>query len=104
MFLMLEPQATGNLGERPLGIKRHVHEYVVLDGGLEPPQLACADCGRALCAWDANYREHATVAEEPIEALGPLFGPFAATLDEPLVHRVYACPGCGRRLDSEVCP
>jgi acetone carboxylase gamma subunit len=77
-----------------------VHEYLfIADGGLH-----CAGCRHRLCAVSENYRLAATVIDEPIDSLGPMFGGMERTIDETIVFRAYHCPSCGRRLDAEVCP
>jgi uncharacterized protein (UPF0212 family) len=77
-----------------------IHEYVDLDAG----RLRCAACGQDLGDAHAGYRAATVTIDEPVAALGALFAGMTDTVDEQIVFRTYNCPGCGRRLDAEICP
>jgi hypothetical protein len=82
-----------------------IHENVVLVREGPEVRFACAWCRADLGPAAESYRDYTIVAERPIGALGErLYGGMESSLDEQIVFRTYGCPGCGARLDAEVCP
>jgi len=68
---------------------------VVVDD--EDQYAACADCQTVITPMTNNWKDHAAVTKRPVEAAG-------ANRDAGSEFRLreFACPNCGRLLDTEV--
>ena len=64
--------------------------------------LACGACGAVLGAATGNWKDGALVSELPIEQANLLCPDPARLIDDDVVFRQFACPGCVRLLDGEV--
>jgi N-methylhydantoinase B len=80
----------------------HLTEYLdlVMVGGA--PHLACARCGRVLCAACENYKAHALRIDRPIQAANPLIGDPGRFIDAAVQFRQFYCPACGGLIENEV--
>jgi N-methylhydantoinase B len=82
----------------------HALETVAVRRVDGAPALCCAQCGEILGSVAEGYRDGCGWLESELPSIDPeLFLDPATQLDEPLVLRHYACPGCAALLDSDVC-
>jgi N-methylhydantoinase B len=72
---------------------------VARDGGAV---LACDSCGTVLSPSGANWKDGALVGERKVEEGNANLLPPERLIDDDVVLREFACPGCARLLDSEV--
>ncbi len=61
--------------------------------------IACRDCGHALCTTEHPWKDHAVLDESPLhEAGGSAYG----SAGKDVLLRRFHCPSCGSSLDAEV--
>ncbi len=58
--------------------------------------------GEALCAADENYKEYCTSLESDIAGVNPYAIDPWTFVEEEVVFRTYACPGCGVMLATRI--
>ena len=79
-----------------------VHEYVALrkaPSGMA--LLVCRCCDRVLGSSERSYKAALLVDAAPVTSL-PLVGDPARFIDDSMVVRRYACPGCGTLMATEI--
>lgn len=64
--------------------------------------ICCADCGTALSPADENWKTGAARTELPLAEVNALIPDPGRFLDDKVVARQFACPGCRRLMDSEI--
>ena len=79
---------------------RAVNEFmrVVDDGGSAVIQCAC---GQILCDASRNFKDGTLMEEGLVKEAGPHVNEFDVA--QRFVFRQFYCPGCLRRLETEVC-
>jgi N-methylhydantoinase B len=80
---------------------RSVHEYIVATDRAESRVLACVVCGARLSDYAGRFKYGLLAHDEEIGDLPGFIDP-AIMLDDHVVLRQYACPGCGTLMASEV--
>ena len=81
--------------------ERLVHEYVVardLDGHRV---LACVKCGERLSGYSGSYKRGALMDEVPVTHIPSSPDP-ARYIDDVMVFRRFACPGCLTQLSTDI--
>jgi N-methylhydantoinase B len=86
----------------PAGDERPVMAGVFLRGeGLER-QLLCRSCRTPLGNGSESYKRYASTLEQPLTAANSCIEDPELWVDDPLVLRLFLCPGCGTLLEVEV--
>lgn len=81
--------------------ERPVHEYVVAADRDGERILACSKCGERLGGYSESYKNGALVGEIPVAHIPTAPDP-ARFLDDEMVLRLFACPGCLTQISAEV--
>jgi N-methylhydantoinase B len=71
---------------------------IVPEGGSAVIQCVC---GQILCDATANFKEGTLMEEGPVKEAGPHVNEFDVA--QRFVFRQFYCPGCLRRLETEIC-
>jgi N-methylhydantoinase B len=69
---------------------------------LRDGALSCGSCGTVLAPADGNWKDGALVNELSVQEGNLLCPDPTRFVDEEVVFRQFACPGCVRMLDTEV--
>jgi N-methylhydantoinase B len=81
-----------------------VHEYVALrTAPTGAATLVCRCCDRVLGGSDRSYKAGLLIDVSPVTSL-PLVEDPARFIDDAMVVRRYACPGCGVLMATEIAP
>jgi N-methylhydantoinase B len=83
------------------GAARSVHEYVIETDAEGRRVLACAGCGHVLSDYRGRFKRGLVTTDTELGSLPGFIDP-AIMLDDHVVLRQYACPGCGVLIASEV--
>jgi acetone carboxylase gamma subunit len=73
---------------------RRISETLVADGGM----IRCRSCNDALAPVGEGWKAHAALSSVSVRGL-PGAG---SAVEERVVLRRFACPGCGALLDTEI--
>jgi N-methylhydantoinase B len=85
-----------------LSAARAVAESLVLLKVGHETLLGCSRCGEALCAADENYKESCVLHESDIATVNPYAIDPRTFIEEEVIFRSYACPGCGVMLATGI--
>jgi N-methylhydantoinase B len=85
-----------------LAAARPVAENLILAQRGKEKLLGCGRCGEALCHAAENYKDHCAVLEGPVTSVNPYAIDPQTFVDETVVFRQYACPGCGVMLATGI--
>jgi len=85
-----------------LAAARPVAESLVLAKAGSETLLGCRRCGEALCAANENYKEYCARTEDVVASVNPYAIDPKTFVDEDVVFRAYACPGCGMMLATGI--
>jgi N-methylhydantoinase B len=80
---------------------RAVHEYVVARDAQGERILACGKCGERLAGYSGSYKAGALMHEGPVTQIPSAPDP-ARFIDDPMVLRRFACPGCLTQIATEI--
>jgi len=81
--------------------ERLVHEYVMAKDMGDERVLACSKCGERLAAYSDSYKRGALMNEVPVTYIPSAPDP-ARYIDDAMVLRRYACPGCFTQLSTDI--
>lgn len=81
---------------------RIVAEGLVLAKSAGETLLGCRRCGTALCQASENYKEHCASSESALADVNPYGIDPRTFVEEEVVFRSYACPGCGIMLATGI--
>jgi len=62
----------------------------------------CADCDTDLGQLTENYKHRCLRDDLPVSKSNPLVGKPDRFIDDPVVFRIFYCPGCGSQIDNEI--
>jgi len=85
-----------------LAAARPVAESLVLAKAGSETLLGCRRCGEALCAANENYKKYCACTEDVVASVNPYAIDPKTFVDEDVVFRAYACPGCGVMLTTGI--
>lgn len=95
----------GPRGTRPklnLAAARPVAENLVLAKVGAETLLGCRRCAEVLCAANENYKDYCARIEDAVTSANPYAIDPKTFVDEAVVFRSYACPGCGVMLATGI--
>ncbi|MCT2557520.1 hydantoinase B/oxoprolinase family protein [Tsuneonella sp. YG55] len=78
-----------------------IHEYVVATDRNGERVLACAKCGERLAGFSGSYKDGALVTEVAITTIPSAPDP-ARYIDDEMVLRLFACPGCLTQVSADI--
>jgi acetone carboxylase gamma subunit len=79
-------------------MKRRMTEYLEIENSSGKPMVQCTKCRYLFCSITENYKNHAIISESALSKGGPQYSP-----SEKFIFREFYCPGCGTRLEVEMC-
>jgi N-methylhydantoinase B len=80
---------------------RRVHAYIASVDQDGERVLACDHCGHRYCGYCGDYKKAALMNDSPAATIPSNVDP-AHFVDEPIVLRRFACPGCHVQVGAEV--
>ncbi len=96
-------EGRGKLG-RPAGVLALAVEDVRITPVDGEMVLSCAHCDEILGDAATGYRAGCAIVETPLTEIDPqMFLDPRSQVDDDLVLRHFACPGCGTFLDADIC-
>jgi N-methylhydantoinase B len=81
---------------------QQVHEGLMLGKHGGDAVLACRKCLTVICPASENYKQHCVVQQKLPADANPNVLPPTTYIDDEVVFRLYACPGCGLLLQTEL--
>ena len=77
-------------------------EHLAIVGTSNGGTIVCAGCRTALAAAGDDYKSGCIREDLPLTSAGPRVGNTEDFIESPMQFRCFYCPGCARRLATEV--